>query len=108
VTTVPSDELRSRLNKYLQLVRDGEFVRVTDRGEPVAVIVPLKNSPTPVIEELFKRGGITFGTGQPLSQAAPARLKPGKSIAAMVAEDRRQARSQQQGRPAAGNSAVQI
>jgi prevent-host-death family protein len=89
MATIPSWELRNRLGKYLQLVREGEFVRVTDRGKPVAVIVPLKNSPTPAVEQLLKRGGITFGTGQPLSQAAPARLKPGKSIAEMVTEDRR-------------------
>ena len=89
MTTVPSGKLRNQLGKYLQLVRKGEFVRVTDRGKPVALIVPLKNSATPAIEQLLSKGGITFGTGQPLSQAPPARLKPGKSIAEMVTEDRR-------------------
>ena len=41
------------------------------------------------LEELKRKGGITFGTGKPLSPKPPARLKPGKSIAEMVAEDRR-------------------
>jgi prevent-host-death family protein len=92
VTTVPSWELRNRLGKYLQLVQQGEFVRVTDRGKPVAVIVPLGREdalPAAMIEQLLRKGAITLGTGQPLSQAPPARLKPGKSIAEMVTEDRR-------------------
>jgi prevent-host-death family protein len=62
VTTVPSWELRNRIGKYLQLVREGEFVRVTDRGKPVALIVPWKNSATPAVE-LLSKGGITIGTG---------------------------------------------
>ncbi len=43
----------------------------------------------PLLERLIRKGGITFGTGKPLSRKPPARLKPGKSIAEMVAEDRR-------------------
>jgi prevent-host-death family protein len=89
MATIPSGKLRNQLGKYLQLVRKGELVRVTRRGKPVALIVPLKNSATPAIEQLLCKGGITFGTGQPLSQAPPARLKPGKSIAEMATEDRR-------------------
>jgi prevent-host-death family protein len=92
MTTVASRELKNRLGKYLQLVREGEAVRITDRGKPVAVIVPLGREdtlPAPMVEQLLRKGAITLGTGQPLSQAPPARLKPGKSIAEMVAEDRR-------------------
>jgi prevent-host-death family protein len=33
-------ELKSRLSEYLRSVREGERVIVTDRGEPVAALVP--------------------------------------------------------------------
>ncbi|MCA9853061.1 MAG: type II toxin-antitoxin system prevent-host-death family antitoxin [Dehalococcoidia bacterium] len=29
-------ELRQHASKYLRLVRDGETIQVTDRGEPIA------------------------------------------------------------------------
>ena len=92
MTTVPSRELKNRLGKYLKLVKDGKSVRITDRGKPIACIVPLgvgQAESGPAIERLVRKGGITFGTGQSLSQEPPALLKPGKSIAVMVAEDRR-------------------
>jgi prevent-host-death family protein len=45
--TIGSRELKNRLGRYLGLVRRGETIIVTDRGKPVAHIVP----PSPKSED---------------------------------------------------------
>jgi prevent-host-death family protein len=92
MTTVPSRELKNRLGKYLKLVKKGETVQVTDRGRPIACIVPLgsqESEADQMIAQLVRKGGITFGSSLPIAQTPPARMKAGKPIADMVAEDRR-------------------
>ncbi|MBA2426827.1 MAG: type II toxin-antitoxin system prevent-host-death family antitoxin [Actinobacteria bacterium] len=34
-------ELRQRASEYLRLVESGETVEVTDRGRPIAMLVPI-------------------------------------------------------------------
>lgn len=89
MVTVPSKELKNRLGKYLRMVRAGEAVRVTDRGRPIACILPADDQFTGLLSALVARGSLTPGGGRLARTARPAVLKPGKSIADMVAEDRR-------------------
>lgn len=92
MTTVASRELKNRLGKYLKLVKQGKAVQITDRGRPIACIVPLgpqQGEADEMMTRLIRKGGITFGSGAPIVQKPPARLKPGKPLADMVAEDRR-------------------
>lgn len=92
MTTVASRELKNRLGKYLKLVKSGEAIRVTDRGKPIACLLPLnadEQEESEILQRLVRKGGVAFGTGEPFSTGRPAALKPGKSIAEMVAEDRR-------------------
>ncbi len=42
--TIGSRELKNRLGRYLGMVRKGEVILVTDRGKPVARILPLSPS----------------------------------------------------------------
>jgi len=62
--TVSISTAKNRLSAYLDLVRAGESVTITDRGTPVARIVPLE-----VVEasdrryELERRGVIATGAG---------------------------------------------
>lgn len=84
--TVTSRELRIRLGKYLRLVRGGELVCVTGRGQPVACIVPLAGADDLI--QLISKGGITLGTGR-LRPSKPVVLTPGLSTTEMIAEDRR-------------------
>lgn len=41
MTRVSVSELKARLSAFLEIVRSGEEVLVTDRGRPVARLVPL-------------------------------------------------------------------
>lgn len=89
--TVASRELKNRLGKYLRLVRAGEPVRVTDRGHPVACIVPMASETGSGADDLVRvlaRGGVTLGTGR-LQRSKPVVLNAGPSVAEMIAEDRR-------------------
>lgn len=44
MTRVSISELKAKLSRYLDLVRQGEEVIVTDRGKPVARIAPLRGT----------------------------------------------------------------
>lgn len=48
-------ELRQNLSKYLARVRAGARYEVTERGKPVALLVPLEDADDP-ITRLEKRG----------------------------------------------------
>ena len=53
-------ELKNRLSEYMRLVRAGEHILVTDRGHPVAELVPptsaMARDPLAALAELERRG----------------------------------------------------
>jgi antitoxin (DNA-binding transcriptional repressor) of toxin-antitoxin stability system len=58
-------ELKNRLSEYLRLVRGGEVVQVTDRGEVVAELRPPMGGAGaeryPGLEDMARRGMIRLG-----------------------------------------------
>lgn len=40
-------ELRQNASQYIRLVKQGETIEVTERGEPVALLTPFEDAPTP-------------------------------------------------------------
>ena len=90
--TVGSRELKNRLGRYLGLVGRGETIIVTDRGKPVARLVPPEPEPetTYSVEDLLKRleaeGHLRRGT-RPFRRFKPIRVK-GKPISQMILEYR--------------------
>ena len=44
MTRAPISDLKARLSRYLDMVRAGEDVIVTDRGKPIARITPISDS----------------------------------------------------------------
>ena len=93
MVTVASKELKNRLGRYLQLVREGQPVRITDHGKPIGCILPLiKTSQSDDLAQLSRLlavGGITLGTGKIRRRWKPARLKSGPSLAEMINQERR-------------------
>jgi prevent-host-death family protein len=89
---VGSRELKNRLGRYLGLVDEGETIIVTDRGKPVARLVP----PSPhreepvgleeVLRQLEAEGHLRRGT-RPFKRFKPIRVK-GKPVSQMILEDR--------------------
>jgi prevent-host-death family protein len=90
--TVGSRELKNRLGRYLGLVGKGETIIVTDRGKPVARLVPPSpNQAGPVgleevLQQLEAEGHLRRGT-RPFKRIKPIRIK-GKPASQIVLEDR--------------------
>lgn len=87
-------ELKNRLSEYVRMVRSGERVLVTDRGEVVAELRP-PGSPagseavSPTMEAIAKRGHVTMG-GPNESDLYPKRtqLLPNGMMERLLEEER--------------------
>jgi antitoxin (DNA-binding transcriptional repressor) of toxin-antitoxin stability system len=86
-------ELKSRLSEYLRLVRSGEEVWVTDRGEVVAELRPPSRAaadvPYPALLRLAREGKARLGA--PLHAGLYPRLPsavPKGEVARLLAEER--------------------
>jgi prevent-host-death family protein len=90
--TIGSRELKNRLGRYLKLVGKGETLIVTDRGKPVARIVPTDSnlgegrSVDEVLKQMEAEGHLRLGT-RPFKRFKPIRLK-GKPLSKIILEDR--------------------
>jgi prevent-host-death family protein len=66
-TIAKVSELKAQLSRYLDRVKAGQEVVITDRGTPVAKLVPIpaaEGDDERRLEELERRGLIRRGTGQ--------------------------------------------
>lgn len=90
-------ELKARLSEYLSRVKAGEEVLVTDRGRPVARLVPIGQDVGPMDEAerarlraMEREGLLRLGSGRLpegfLAKERPA--DPGGSLRQAVIEDR--------------------
>lgn len=86
---VGARELKTRLGKYLNEVRRGNTIVVTDRGEPVAQLRPFDAGPGPeaaVLAKLAAIGELTLPRREGLADVAPERLASGSGAAAVTAD----------------------
>ncbi len=82
-------ELKSRLSQYLRDVKAGATVVVTERGVPVARLVPDAVSPERRLRALKESGAIVW-SGRGLGTAEPeARAHEGVEVGDILVEDRR-------------------
>jgi prevent-host-death family protein len=87
---VGSRELKTRLGKYLNRVRSGETILVTDRNEPVAELRPLSgatDSLSAAMRKLTARGTVTPPTRPAASAFTPIQSR-GVSASAAITADR--------------------
>jgi prevent-host-death family protein len=86
--TVSIRELKSRLSHYLKLARSGETVVITDRGVPVGRLVAIEQDLDEQIAALRTARQLHW-SGRRLGPRKPAlRIPAGKSVAALLIEDR--------------------
>ncbi|HEX7180553.1 MAG TPA: type II toxin-antitoxin system prevent-host-death family antitoxin [Thermoanaerobaculia bacterium] len=57
-------ELKAKLSEYVERARGGETVVVTDRGEPVAELVPLSPTRRKLLQ-LAEEGELSWNGGKP-------------------------------------------
>ena len=80
-------ELKASLSRYLGRVRAGETIVVTDRGRPVARIVPVGIPED--LTRLMAEGRVTW-SGKPFQPPKDVvTLTPGPQISEYISEDRR-------------------
>jgi prevent-host-death family protein len=87
---VGSRELKTRLGQYLNRVRSGETILITDRNEPVAELRPLSgdaDSLSAAMRKLIARGTVTPPTRPAASDFTPLRSR-GVSASAAISADR--------------------
>jgi prevent-host-death family protein len=83
-------ELKTRLSAHLARVKGGATITVTERGRPVARLVPVERVEPPTPVAALVAAGQVIWSGQRLRPMTPLPLAPGeKTVAAMVSEDRR-------------------
>lgn len=79
-------ELRNGLSRWLARVRAGEDVTVTERGRPVARIVPASS---PAYDALVERGLILRAPRRPRDLTLPPPLITAGPVSDLVGEQRR-------------------
>ena len=86
---VGARELKTRLGGYLQQVRQGRTLVITDRGEPVAELKPLQRTvgEDAVLEQLKALGAVTRLENRALAPFRPVRGH-GPSVSGAILEDR--------------------
>ena len=78
--------LRQNLSVYIERIHRGERFEVTDRGRPVALLVPLAGSLSP-LARLIAEGRASMPHGDLLDLPAPAG-KPSKAAGNALIADR--------------------
>lgn len=71
-------ELRQNLSVYLRRIAQGETLRVTDHGHPVALLTPLPDSGEPVLDELEAQGLLDRPASRRRPRPRPIPLLPGE------------------------------
>jgi prevent-host-death family protein len=85
---VPVTELRAHLSEWLDRVRGGEEVIVTDRGIPIARLLGM--SATATLQRLAADGviGRDVSARRPVASGHP-RPRPGRPVSEIISDDRR-------------------
>jgi len=86
--TVGIRELKAQLSVYMQQVKAGATLVITERGKPIGRIMPLSPSTEARIQELVQAGLVTW-SGRRLAPRAPvARTQGKRTVADLLLEDR--------------------
>jgi prevent-host-death family protein len=93
MSTVGIKELKNCLTQYLRRTKQGEEVIVTERGNPIALIQPIKSADKAVslearLARLAAQGLVTLPTRKPLKRVRLVKVS-GKPISKTIVEDRR-------------------
>lgn len=87
IEQIPIRELNRHTSRVLARVRAGETVEVTDRGEPIARLVPVVAGDA-VLSRLVAEGQATAPTSAGPLPMPPVLGDPGQDVAAALAEFR--------------------
>ena len=86
--TIGIRELRTRLSNYMQQVKAGATLVITERGKPVGRIVPLSPSVETRVQELVQAGLMAWSGHKLVSMAPVARTRGRRMVADLLLENR--------------------
>jgi len=75
-------ELRQWATRYIALVRQGGTVQITDRGRPVALLVPVPAADE--MERLSAEGRLSAACGDLLALGPPLPPAPGQALPSVL------------------------
>jgi prevent-host-death family protein len=82
-------ELKNRLSYYLERVKGGEPLAVTDHGRTIAYILPSEKAPEyEALVRMVREDLASWKGGKPQGSSPPAKIK-GKPVSQVVIEERR-------------------
>lgn len=82
-------ELRQDLSVYLRRIAQGETLRVTDHGHPVALLTPVRYSGDSVLDELEAQGLLERPRSRRRPLPPPVPLEPGEPTLSEVLQQMR-------------------
>jgi prevent-host-death family protein len=87
--TVGIRELKNKLSHYLDRIKSGEKLAVTDRGNVIAFLLPAASAPVfEGLARLVREGKASWEGGKPAGSLRPVEV-PGRPVSEIVVEDRR-------------------
>lgn len=85
-TTVGIRAFKARLSEYMQQVKNGQSIIITEHGKPVGRILPVATSFEDRIEELRKAGLVEWSGKKLLRIKPPAVNRSDKLVSDIVVE----------------------
>ena len=82
-------ELRQNLSVYLRRIAQGETLRVTEHGHPVALLTPIPNSGDPVLDDLEAQGLLERPKVRRRPLPRPVPLEPGEPTRSEILQQMR-------------------
>jgi prevent-host-death family protein len=82
-------ELRQNLSVYLRRIAQGETLRVTEHGHPVALLTPIPNSGDPVLDDLEAQGLLERPKVRRRPLPRPVPLEPGEPTLSEILQQMR-------------------
>ncbi len=87
--TVGLRELKARLASYVREVKAGNTLIITERGEPIGRVIPVKQSSVQARTNELVAAGLVAWSGHSLTRrTARARIRGKRTVAELLLENR--------------------
>ena len=86
--TVGIRELKGQLSHYVQEVKDGTIVLITERGKPVGRMIPLEESPEDRLRSLADSNLLAWSGRKLAPRASLVQVRGPKTVAEILLEER--------------------
>jgi len=86
--TIGIRELKGQLSSHIKEVREGATLVITDRGKPVARLVPVAAGLAEKVQSMLDSGMASWSGQKPSSDLPRVSVRGPKTVAELLLEDR--------------------